>query len=183
MSDGVEQRCDFLNAADKRLLLHTEASDGSVIPVWEEVHPEDVAVLKDVMAQRNVPGNDVELVYKRVPITAERALDFADLSELIEVVVRYESSNTPIVVNCQLGRGRSTMTSVRSDSDSPPSVKRFFLKMVIKGHLVVGATMVGRVEIEDAGRSVPGAVDGHEPAALFVEAGADETTLLSNHQQ
>ena len=84
-----------------------------MIPVWEKVRPEDVAVLKDVMASRNASNNGVEIVYKRVPITAERAPDFADLSDLIEVVVRHESTETPIVLNCQLGRGRSTMTSVR----------------------------------------------------------------------
>jgi protein-tyrosine phosphatase len=83
-----------------------------VIPVWEEAHPSDVAVLADVMSARKGVGEGVELVYKRVPITAERAPDFADLSELIEIALRFESSNTPIVLNCQLGRGRSTMTSV-----------------------------------------------------------------------
>lgn len=34
------------------VLLHSETSDGSVIPVWEEVRDEDVMVLKDIMAAR-----------------------------------------------------------------------------------------------------------------------------------
>lgn len=95
-----------------RLLLHTETLDGSVVPVWEDAGPGDVAVLKEVMAKGKTFGSGVELVYRRIPITAERAPDFADLTELIELVVN-ESADTPIVLNCQLGRGRSTLASVR----------------------------------------------------------------------
>lgn len=92
------------------LLLHTETSDGTVVPIWEEVKNEDVVVLKDIMA--NYQGlDDVLLQYNRIPITAEKPPDYSDLKELIEVVLR-NSSNTPIVVNCQLGRGRSTLASV-----------------------------------------------------------------------
>ena len=93
------------------LLLHTETSDGTVVPIWEEVKDEDVVVLKDIMA--NYQGlDDVLLQYNRIPITAEKPPDYSDLKELIEVVL-HNSSNTPIVVNCQLGRGRSTLASVR----------------------------------------------------------------------
>ncbi|EPQ54220.1 hypothetical protein GLOTRDRAFT_116807 [Gloeophyllum trabeum ATCC 11539] len=95
-----------------RLLLHTETADGSVIPVWEEVKEEHVAVLKEVMASRRTPEIGIGIHYTRIPITAERPPDFTDLSELIDVVIRTDSTNTPIVLNCQLGRGRSTMTAV-----------------------------------------------------------------------
>ncbi|KAH7925850.1 hypothetical protein BV22DRAFT_1033556 [Leucogyrophana mollusca] len=100
-----------LNTFEGRLLLHTETPDGSVIPVWEEVQPCNIAVLKDLMASSNFDcGVDVQ--YARIPITAERPPDFADINELMEVVVRSDSASTVIVVNCQLGRGRSTLTSV-----------------------------------------------------------------------
>ncbi|KAJ3508107.1 hypothetical protein NLJ89_g5936 [Agrocybe chaxingu] len=99
-----------LNSFGGRLLLHTETADGTVVPIWEEVLPEDVVVLKDIMASRR-EVNGVSLQYNRIPITAEKPPDFADLTELIEVVLR-TSPNTPIVVNCQLGRGRSTLASV-----------------------------------------------------------------------
>ena len=92
-----------------RLLLHTETRDGNVIPVWEEADSENISVLKDIMASRKDVGG-VELKYARVPITAERPPDFSDLTDLIDVAVR--NPNVPIVVNCQLGRGRSTMTAV-----------------------------------------------------------------------
>ncbi|KAF5365852.1 hypothetical protein D9615_010633 [Tricholomella constricta] len=92
-----------------RVLLHTETADGTVVPVWEEVTEDNIVVLKDVMAARR-RANGIELHYYRIPITAERPPDFADLNDLIEVVLR-TSTSTPIVVNCQLGRGRSTLAS------------------------------------------------------------------------
>ncbi|KAG8213255.1 inositol hexakisphosphate-domain-containing protein [Butyriboletus roseoflavus] len=100
-----------LDAFDGRLLLHTERSNGSVIPIWEEVQSQDVAVLKDIMVSRQ-SGCGIEVQYTRIPITAERPPDMSDISELMELVVRTDSMNTVIVVNCQLGRGRSTLTSV-----------------------------------------------------------------------
>ena len=98
-----------------RLLLHTETPDGTIIPVWEEVQSDEVEVLKDIMARRQDSNNEngITLYYKRIPITAEKPPDFTDLSDLMDVVMRTHSSKTPIVLNCQLGRGRSTMTSVR----------------------------------------------------------------------
>ncbi|TFK90507.1 hypothetical protein K466DRAFT_660775 [Polyporus arcularius HHB13444] len=108
-------RDDVINevhAFGGRVLLHTETPDGSVIPIWEEVNSEDIMVLKDVMAQRRHIGDHLELGYARIPITAERPPDFTDLSELIEVMIRSNATGAPVVINCQLGRGRSTLTSV-----------------------------------------------------------------------
>jgi hypothetical protein len=95
-----------------RLLLHTETSSGSVIPVWENASPESVETIKDIMAARRAVAPGLELVHARIPLTAERPPDFSDIADFMEVVMRSDSVNTPIVVNCQLGRGRSTLTSV-----------------------------------------------------------------------
>ncbi|KAI6025906.1 inositol hexakisphosphate-domain-containing protein [Pisolithus orientalis] len=100
-----------LEAFGGRILLHTETTDGSVIPVWEGVQPANVAVLKDIMASCR-SNSGVEVQYARIPITSEHPPDFADIRELMDLVVRNESTNTAIVVNCQLGRGRSTLTTV-----------------------------------------------------------------------
>jgi Inositol hexakisphosphate len=56
--------------------------------------------------------DDVDVFYRRVPITAERSPDFSDFGELFAVMLSPNMSHTPIVVNDQLGRGRSTLTSV-----------------------------------------------------------------------
>ncbi|KAL5486072.1 hypothetical protein ACEPAI_7116 [Sanghuangporus weigelae] len=106
---------DVLAELDKfggLLLLHTEAHDGSVIPVWEDVRPGAVEMLKDIMAQRVQTDDGTRLLYRRIPITSERPPDFTDLSDLMDVVSRLHSTNTPIVLNDQLGRGRSTVASI-----------------------------------------------------------------------
>ncbi len=92
------------------------------MPIWEEVKPEDVVVLKDVMAARR-DANSTPLQYNRIPITAEKAPDYSDIKDLIEVVLR-APPNTPIVVNCQLGRGRSTLASVRHLRDTSSAQRR-----------------------------------------------------------
>ncbi|KAH9838515.1 inositol hexakisphosphate-domain-containing protein, partial [Rhodofomes roseus] len=99
-----------LHAFGGRLLLHTETPDGSVIPVWEGVELQNVSVFKDIMTARryNDDSTDSELAYTRMQITAKRPPDFSDLSELIDVTVRNSVSRAPIVINCQLGRGRGT---------------------------------------------------------------------------
>ena len=92
--------------------MHTETPDGSVIPVWEEVRPGNVAVMKDAMSACKASYDDVDVFYRRVPITAERSPDFSDFGELLALMLSPNMSHTPIVVNDQLGRGRSTLTSV-----------------------------------------------------------------------
>jgi len=109
--------CPSLDNLYFRLLLHTETPDGSVIPVWEEVRPGDVAVMKDVMSACQASYNDIDISYRRVPITAERPPDFSDYSELITVMLSPNMTHTPIVVNDQLGRGRSTLTTVGVNRD------------------------------------------------------------------
>ncbi|KAG8865965.1 hypothetical protein FRC20_009226 [Serendipita sp. 405] len=94
-----------------RILLHTEASDGQVIPLWEEARETDVAVLKDVFASKRMI-NGARIHYSRVPITSERPPDFHDISDLMEVVIRTHTARTPIIINCQLGKRRSTVTAI-----------------------------------------------------------------------
>lgn len=92
-----------------RILLHTENSDGSVIPIWDEADSKDIAVPKDIMSSK---VDDVQIAYTRIPITSERPPDFSDIESLADVVIRTDSERTPIILNCQLGRGRSTIASI-----------------------------------------------------------------------
>lgn len=95
--------------------------------MWEQVHPDDVNVVKEIMASHQ-RSKDVELIHRRIPITSEIPPDFSDFAEYVErtvmvtlpyfVIIRLldvatnAGKGTPIVVNCQLGRGRSTITAV-----------------------------------------------------------------------
>ena len=86
--------------------------------------------------------NGVAPQYYRVPITAERPPDFTDLSDLIGVVIR-TSTDTPIVVNCQLGRGRSTMASV----GQPDWFFRFVPTTPTSDHIALDSAMVRKTSI------------------------------------
>jgi protein-tyrosine phosphatase len=118
-----------LHDGDGRLLLHRETDEGDIVPIWEAASPGDVETLQDVMSKvsdelvlchnDDKPENiaiarpNVELVYRRVPITAEKPPDFSDIAGIMRTVLRTETQNNScIVLNCQLGRGRSTLTSV-----------------------------------------------------------------------
>jgi hypothetical protein len=129
------------------LLLHTETPDGAVVPIWVEVKDEDVMVLKDIMASRQ-SEDGVQLQYARIPITAEKSPDFTDINELIGVSHRV-SRDTPIVVNCQLGRGRSTLASV-----SLTECKLWPSNLTCVDYPGLGQTMVGGARPSDS-TSVP----------------------------
>lgn len=95
---------------DGRLLLHTELlSDGTVIPIWETIDsPSSVKTLKEVMSDvaKKMRIEEARLVYRRIPITAERAPDFADVRDIVELVATIDLDEA-IVVNCQLGKSTS----------------------------------------------------------------------------
>lgn len=50
--------------------------------------------------------------YYRIPITAEKSPDFSDVRELVGIVAQLDVENSAVIVNCQLGRGRSTRAQV-----------------------------------------------------------------------
>ncbi|MBW0461895.1 hypothetical protein O181_001610 [Austropuccinia psidii MF-1] len=101
-----------LRSFDGRILLHTETDDGSVIGVWESASEDAVKTLREVMNEKSRSIQDTyKLDFRRQPITAEKAPDFEDIKDLIEIVSDVEP-DCPFIVNCQLGRGRSTLTMV-----------------------------------------------------------------------
>jgi hypothetical protein len=99
-----------LKTFGQQLLLHTESADGAVLPIWEDVEPDQVVAPKEMMSRQHV-STGIPLQYHRIPITSETPPDFSDISDLMDVVLRSGTEKGAIVVNCQLGRGRSTLTS------------------------------------------------------------------------
>lgn len=117
-------------AFNGRILLHSEADDGTVNTVWEVIKDDScVQTLREIMdAARLKFGTSFS--YKRIPITAERSPDFADVRSIVELVAQLDVEKCAIIVNCQLGkfffcardlridlkfilgRGRSTRTQV-----------------------------------------------------------------------
>ncbi|PWN50330.1 hypothetical protein IE53DRAFT_369000 [Violaceomyces palustris] len=102
-----------LQTGEGRLLLHTETADGTVVPIWEEAGQDDVDTIQEVMDSAQAGFKDkIQLKYRRIPITAEKPLDFSDISALLSAVLQANVDRSPIVLNCQLGRGRSTLSAV-----------------------------------------------------------------------
>lgn len=98
-----------LRTFDGKILLHTETQDGWVAPVWEDVQPDEVESLRQLFARAS---EQIPLDYKRLPLTAQSPLDFQDIQDLLTLCLRNDLRETAIILNDQLGRGRSTLTSV-----------------------------------------------------------------------
>ncbi|KAI7872941.1 inositol hexakisphosphate-domain-containing protein [Spinellus fusiger] len=109
---------------DGRILLHGEDKEGDVQPAWEEVNVEDVMTVREVMEsvayevcqelgeEETMDIGVSVLDYHRVPITAENSPDINDFDELRNLVASVDSSTTALIMNCQIGLGRSTIGTV-----------------------------------------------------------------------
>ncbi|KAG2217368.1 hypothetical protein INT45_012238 [Circinella minor] len=113
-----------------RILLHGENSEGSIESRWIEVYPSDVLTVQEVMRDEeekvyqklrdaDLPmkqEGDVHkfLNYQRVPITAERPPECNDFDDLRKYITGegIDLSNTAIIMNCQVGSGRSALGTV-----------------------------------------------------------------------
>ncbi|GAA6022381.1 hypothetical protein JCM10207_004746 [Rhodosporidiobolus poonsookiae] len=107
-----------LQTFEGRVLVANEADDGSVNPVWETVAEDEEGAETQVKTLReamDAVGGEVcgeSFQFIRVPITAEASPDFHDLKDIIETVSQLDPNESAIVVNDQLGRGRTTRTLV-----------------------------------------------------------------------
>ncbi|KAL7332462.1 hypothetical protein PS15p_204505 [Mucor circinelloides] len=115
-----------------RILLHGEDKNGNVLSSWEEVDLQDIMTVREVMefaaleiqqerelsdnddneeqSRRNLVNNLLE--YHRVPITAEKAPEWRDFDDLTSLVTGVDLSKTAIIMNCQVGLGRSTTGTI-----------------------------------------------------------------------
>ncbi|KAL7424934.1 hypothetical protein Q5752_000621 [Cryptotrichosporon argae] len=105
-SDVVAELAEFQG----RVLLHSETPDGQVVPIWESVDKEDVASIREIMD--GVRSDALNLSFVRIPITSESSPDFHDITELLDLCVHNDLSKTAIILNDQLGRGRSSTAAV-----------------------------------------------------------------------
>ncbi|ORY52376.1 hypothetical protein BCR33DRAFT_711697 [Rhizoclosmatium globosum] len=94
---------------DSKILIHME-QDNIIHPVWEECTPEYVLTVRDVVELLKNEGHPIE--YYRVPLTAERAPDPSEMDDLVRILSTIDLQNTAIVMNCQIGLGRSTVGTI-----------------------------------------------------------------------
>ena len=110
-----------------KILLHTENKEGQVIPVWEECQPDTILSLKEAMElvhneikqdksisqdEGHFFSESFSLKYFRVPQTAESNPEAEDLDDLVKIVASLNLSTTSVVLNCQIGMGRSTLGTI-----------------------------------------------------------------------
>ncbi|KAI9267887.1 inositol hexakisphosphate-domain-containing protein [Phascolomyces articulosus] len=122
-----------INTNEGKILLHGENSEGKIERRWIEVDPADVLTVQEVMRveeervyqelNEGVPieyplDDDIHtkkfLDYHRVPITAERPPQCNDFDDLRKYITGegIDLSNTAIIMNCQVGSGRSALGTV-----------------------------------------------------------------------
>ncbi|KAI8078822.1 inositol hexakisphosphate-domain-containing protein [Halteromyces radiatus] len=113
-----------IHHSNGRILLHGEDQDGNVITAWEDVNEDDVMTVREVMetvaSDMNIQTNkqhkmkdDYLLDYHRLPVTAEKAPDWVDFDEMRLLIANHcQTNSSAIVLNCQVGIGRSTMGTV-----------------------------------------------------------------------
>lgn len=58
-----------------KVLLHTETSDKTVVPIWESVEVTDVESIKEVMDGLANSTEGLDLSFFRVPVTSESSPD------------------------------------------------------------------------------------------------------------
>lgn len=90
------------------LLLHDE-DDIGLTPVWQKVDVSEGS--SDLMTPRDmynyIRGLGYNVLDFRVPITDEQAPKTADYDKLMRLVNTFDT-DASVVVNCQMGRGRTT---------------------------------------------------------------------------
>ncbi|KAI7898613.1 inositol hexakisphosphate-domain-containing protein [Cokeromyces recurvatus] len=122
-----------INNYDGRILLHGEDNDGNVLAAWEDVDVNDVMTVREVMESvaaevaeefdSGYSSSDFSeaiskknykniLDYHRVPITAEKAPEWCDFDDIRNLVTSTDLSKTALIMNCQVGLGRSTLGTI-----------------------------------------------------------------------
>ena len=103
-----------------RILLHGENCDGTIVPIWEDCLSDAISTIKEVISivqneeiqhileSEVARSSNLKIEYFRVPITAENPPDLVDIDLLLGIMTRINLEKSSIVLNCQMGSGRST---------------------------------------------------------------------------
>ncbi|KAJ9443309.1 Guanylate kinase [Diplonema papillatum] len=91
------------------------AEFGEIYSYWESVQAPS-SVLTVSMVLESLKNEEFNLQYLRLPITDEHPPTTEDLDTLTDVLwkLHRESPKSPIIFNCQLGRGRTTTATLLS---------------------------------------------------------------------
>eukprot|EP00808_Paulinella_micropora_P002101 g43622.t1 len=107
---------EILSEADNNygnILVHDEMELGQLRACWEAVDKSTLQTSTEVFQTLTHEGFKVDFL--RLPITAESPFDPKDFDSILAAVTKLqpgESAFPPVVINCQMGRGRSTMGTI-----------------------------------------------------------------------
>ena len=91
-----------------KLLIHSEAEDGSIGCEWLSIH--QVQTPREAFESCKEQATEAtEFSYHRIPITAEHAPEPRNFDDIFNLVKTHYTPSTQFILNCQLGKGRSTL--------------------------------------------------------------------------
>ena len=142
-----------------KVLLHSEILGGDIKCTWEDCTKDHVLTPSEAMSlirdevkkgslldpldnllNLNLSNHSLhvehinDILYFRVPTTAESPPDSSDLDQLVQLLSKYDFQSCSIILNCQIGLGRSTtgtvitslilrwLTQKSGSSYSPPTI-------------------------------------------------------------
>ncbi len=88
-----------------KILLHEETPDGKTVARWVDVDEKSVKTTAEVFEGLKKEGYKVD--YKRIPISDEKRPEAKDFDEIVQRMKDVDP-DTPVIFNCQAGRGRTT---------------------------------------------------------------------------
>lgn len=80
------------------ILLHNETEDGAVFPSWEEVAPDNILTLREVMSNMLPIEEDGVVSFHRIPLTAEAAPEDGDFDDMLRLITQVDLSSLSIVL-------------------------------------------------------------------------------------
>lgn len=108
--------CAELDIFNGKILLHSEnlmSDNDSIIASWEYCEKRSVLSLYDAMTLSVfLEDKKVEMNYHRVPVTSESIPMAVDLDHMVQLISAIDFSDTAVVLNCQIGIGRSNFGTV-----------------------------------------------------------------------
>jgi hypothetical protein len=146
-ADEEALRLEILAEASRyggRILLHGEtipegdssvAAKGEVYCYWEEVNEHSIVCYHTLC--RKLEEKNGKVAFHRIPVTDEHSLQEKDYDDL-QATLMTVPNGAAIVLNCQMGRGRTTTgmviatmlwrllahNEVVTDSDPPPTLRK-----------------------------------------------------------
>ena len=119
---GVDKLQEIEEGLKKEILEEAQASEGNIlvhdevdalIPLWESVNKNSVQTIQEMMSNIS-KESQYNFVYKRIPVTPDKAPEFEAFDEIVNQILPalYSGNKFTVIFNCQFGQGRSTVGMV-----------------------------------------------------------------------